>query len=365
VTALRVAFHTGQLLQPVPGGIGRYERAMLARLPELGIEPLAFAAGDRPPGVAPRVPWIDLGAPHGSMRYELWHRTRRPIVRIEADVMHAPSLAIPPAPPGTPLVVTVHDIAFLRVPNATTRRGLNFHRRGLELAHREAELVIVPSEFTRVELEREGFSTDRLAIARFGIDPPPERTNTDIDATIASAGVRRPYVLTVGTVEPRKDLPTLVRAVAQARKEHPDLHLVVVGPRGWGEVPELDRSFVRVLGGQPWRVVDALYRRAEAFCVASLYEGFGLPALEAMARGAPTITTTGSSMEEFVRDAGLLFEPGDEKACAAAIASVIDDGALRDRIVERSRTRSSELTWEGSAEAHVRAYERAAAHARS
>ena len=361
MTKLHVAFHTGQLLQPVPGGIGRYERAMLTRLPALGVAPIAFATGDRPAGVAPRVPWIDLGAPHGSVRYELWHRTRRPIVRIDADLMHAPSLAIPPPPPGTPLVVTVHDIAFLRVPNATTARGLSFHRRGLDLARREAALVIVPSEFTRVELEREGFPSDRIAIARFGIDPPGDRTDEEIDATIAAAGVRRPYVLTVGTVEPRKDLPTLVRAVARVRKEHPDLHLVVVGPRGWGEVPELDRSFVRVLGAQPWRVVDALYRRAEAFCVASLYEGFGLPALEAMARGAPTITTTGSSMEEFVRDAGLLFEPGDEEACSAAIASVLDNAALRTSIVERSGARAAELTWEDSAEAHVRAYERAVA----
>ncbi len=365
MSGIRVAFHTGQLLQPVPGGIGRYERAMLARLPALGVEPIAFAAGDRPPGVAPRVPWINLGAPHGSVRYELWHRTRRPVVRIDADLMHAPSLAIPPAPRGMPLVVTAHDIAFLRVPNATTSRGLHFHRRGLDLARRDASLVIVPSEFTRTELEREGFADDRIAIARFGIDPPTVRTDDDIDATVTNAGVRRPYVLTVGTVEPRKDLPTLVRAVARVRKDHPELHLVVVGPRGWGDVPELDRSFVRVLGGQPWTVVDALYRRAEAFCVASLYEGFGLPALEAMARGAPTITTTGSSMEEFVRDAGLLFEPGDEEACGEAIASVIDDAALRARIVDRSSTRAARLTWEGSAEAHVRAYERAVASARS
>jgi len=362
---LRVAFHAGQLLQPVPGGIGRYERAMLARLPAFGIRPIAFAAGSRPSGVAPRVPWIDLGAPYGSVRYELWHRTRRPIVRIDADVLHAPSLAIAPAPRGVPLVVTVHDIAFLRVPNATTRRGLQFHRKGLDIARREATLVIVPSEFTRLELEREGFEADRISVARFGIDAPVERDDDEIDATIAAAGVRRPYVLTVGTVEPRKDLPTLVRAVARVRKDHPGLNLVVVGPRGWGDVPELDRSFVRVLGGQPWRVVDALYRRAAAFCVASLYEGFGLPALEAMARGAPTITTTGSSMEEFVRDAGLLFQPGDEEACSDAITTVLEDPDERESIRARSRARSAELTWERSAEAHARAYEHAVARPRS
>src|SRR5262249_13017657 len=152
---------------------------------------------------------------------------------------------------------------------------------------------------------------DRIQVVRFGVDPPAVRDPDEVDAAVASAGVRAPYVLTVGTVEPRKDLPTLVSAVAKLRASHPTLTLVVVGPRGWGNVTDLDHSFVRVLGAQPWSVVDALYRRADVFCVASLYEGFGLPALEAMARGAPTVTTTGSSMEEFVRGAGLLFAPGD------------------------------------------------------
>jgi hypothetical protein len=143
-----VAFHAGQLLQPVPGGIGRYERAMLDRLPDADVELIAFAAGERPRRIAPRVPWIDLGAPHGSARYELWHRVRRPVLRIDTDLVHAPSSAIPPVR-GIPLVVTIHDVAFLRVPHTTTRRGISFHTRGLELARRHASLVLSPSAFTR------------------------------------------------------------------------------------------------------------------------------------------------------------------------------------------------------------------------
>lgn len=360
---MRVAFHTGQLLQRVPGGIGRYERAMLDRLPDFGVRPIAFAAGPRTPGVSPRVPWLDLGRPNGSIRYELWHRFRRPIVDIDCDLVHAPSLAIPPV--THPLVVTVHDIAFLRVPNSATRRGVQFHTRGLELARKEAALVITPSDFTRRELTREGFDPERIEVARFGIDPPLARDDDEIDADVDAAGVTEPFVLTVGTVEPRKQLPTLVRAVGEVRRQHPGLTLVVVGPRGWGEVPELDRSFVRVLGAQPWHVVDALYRRAAAFCVASLYEGFGLPALEAMARGAPTITTTGSAMEEFVRDAGLLFAPTDVAACTDALARVLGDDDLRNTLRALGEARAAELTWERSAEVHARAYERALAHAGS
>jgi glycosyltransferase involved in cell wall biosynthesis len=355
---VRVAFHAGQLLQPVPGGIGRYEHAMLEKLGPAGVDVVAFAAGSRPSDVAPAVPWIDLGWPRGSLRYEAWHRLRTPRVRIDADLVHAPSLAIPPVD-RKPLVVTIHDIAFVRLPSASTRRGVRFHRRGYELARRHADLVIVPSMFTARELEAEGFGAERVQLVRFGIDTPATRDDADIDTTIARAGVDGPFVLTVGTLEPRKDVPTLVHAMERVRTAHPDLTLVVVGPRGWGEVPGLDRPYVQVLGRQPWNVVDALYRRASAFVCASLYEGFGLPALEAMARGAPTISTTGSSMEEFVRDAGLLFEPRDVDACVERIECVLGDHVLAADLARRGRGRAAEMTWQKCADGHVRAYERA------
>jgi len=357
---VRVAIHAGQLLQPVPGGIGRYEIALLRHLPGVGVDPVAFAAGERPRGVAARVPWIDLGRPHGSARYELWHRLQRPKVRIEADVVHAPSLAVPPVA-GRPLVVTVHDIAFRRLPEVTTKRGVNFHNRGLALARRHAGIVIVPSEFTARELEREGFTRDRIAVVPFGVDPPTARDPDEIDHAVARADVRPPYILTVGTVEPRKDFATIVRAVEQLRRTRPDLTLVIAGPPGWGEVTGLDRPFVRVVGPQPWSVLDALYRRAGAFCLASLYEGFGLPAVEAMARGVPTIATTGSALEEVVQGAGALFAPGDSEACAVQIADVLDDADVRAERVRAGLVRSAELSWERSAAGHRDTYARALA----
>ncbi len=354
---MRVAFHAGQLLQPVPGGIGRYEHAMLRHLPDVDVDVVAFAAGARPSGIPARVPWIDLGGPQGSARYELWHRARRPLVRIDADIVHAPSAAIPPVK-DVPLVATVHDVAFVRVPHATTRRGISFHTRGLELARRHASVVITPSAFTRAELEREGFDPARVEVVQFGIDPPAARDAVDIDAAVAQAGVASPYVLTVGTIEPRKQLPTLVRIVDELRRTHPNVRLVVCGPRGWGRVEGLDAPFVQMLGRQPWRVVDALYRRAAAFCCASLYEGFGLPALEAMARGAPTVVTTGSSMEEFVSGAGLLFDPGDVDAAVAALDRVLRDEELRHELRHNGQARAAELSWDRTAEEHARVYAR-------
>jgi len=357
---VKVAVHAGQLLQPVPGGIGRYEIALLRHLPEFGVEPIAFAAGDRPRGVAPRVPWIDLGAPHGSMRYELWHRLQRPRLRIEADLVHAPSLAIPPVR-DRPLVVTVHDIAFRRMPEVTTKRGVSFHTRGLDLARRHASLFVVPSMFTCRELVSEGFERDRIAVIPFGVDPPVPRDPDEIDRAVARVGAQSPYVLTVGTLEPRKDVVTIVRAVERLRRFRPDLTLVVAGPRGWGEVNGLDRSFVRVIGAQPWSVIDALYRRAHVFCLASLYEGFGLPVVEAMARGVPTLATTGSALEEFVTGAGALFAPGDDEACAELIGRMLDDEALRVELARAGPVRAAELNWHRAAEGHSHAYTRALA----
>lgn len=357
---MRVAVHAGQLLQPVPGGIGRYEIELLRRLSEHGVDPIAFAAGDRPRSVDRRVPWIDLGPPHGSVRYELWHRLQRPRVRIEADVVHAPSLAIPPVG-RQPLVVTVHDIAFRRLPEVTTKRGERFHRRGLALVRRHARVVIVPSVFTGHELELEGFERDRISVVPFGVDPPTPRDPDEIDAAVARAGVTPPYVLTVGTVEPRKGMTTIAGAVERLRRARPDLTLVVAGPSGWGEVVGLDRPFVRVIGAQPWSTLDALYRRADAFCLASLYEGFGLPAVEALVRGVPTVVTTGSALEEVVQDAGALFAPGDVDACAEQIGRLLDDEGYRSELGRAGRVRAAELTWDNCAEGHRDAYARALA----
>jgi glycosyltransferase involved in cell wall biosynthesis len=354
--------HTGQLLQPVPGGIGIYQRALLKHLPATGVDLVAFAAGPRPAGVAPHVPWVDLGRPTGSARYELWHRFRRFGVEVDADLIHAPSLAVPP-PSRRPLVVTIHDVVFLRQPEVMTRRGVRFHRRGLDLARREAARVIVPSAFTRRELLSEGFAANRIDLAPFGVEAPTPRDEREVDEAVAQAGVTPPFVFTVGTVEPRKDMITIVHAVEKLRSTHPDLTLAIVGPRGWGAVGDLHRPFVRVLGAQPWSTVDALYRRASACVIASRYEGFGLPAVEAMVRGAPTIATTGSALEEVVSGAGMLFAPGDIEACSNAIGRVLDDNELRARLAHDARARASEFTWPSCAEAHAHAYARAAAGA--
>jgi len=360
---MRVALHVGQLFQPVPGGIGRYIDGLLGALPEVGIELTTFAAGGAPPGREPPLPdYVDLGRPHAPWRYELWHRFRWPPVPVPAEVLHAPSLAVPPAR-GTPLVVTVHDLAFLRHPEVFTRRGVEFHRRGLSIAHREAAAVIAISEFTRHELIGSGFEPERVHVAPMAIVVPPPEPDAVLDARIAAIGLEPPFVVSVGTIEPRKGLDTLTAAVANVRRTHGDVTLALAGPTGWLSVPGLDGQGVRRLGRVDEATLDALYRRAELCALPSRYEGFGLPALEAMARGCPVIASNTTALPEVVEDAGMLVPPGDVAAWTSALMDLLDDPAARDDLAARGRRRAGDFTWAASAQAHLDTYEAAGARA--
>ncbi len=353
---MRVALHVGQLFQPVPGGIGRYVDGLLATLPEFGIELTTFAAGAAPADQVPPLPdYVDLGRPHAPWRYELWHRLRWPPIPVEADVMHAPSLAVPPAG-SAPLVVTVHDLAFLRHPEVFTRRGVEFHRRGLAIAHRDAAAVIAISEFTRHELIGSGFEPERVHVAPMAIVVPAPEPDAILDARIAAVGIEPPYVVSVGTIEPRKGLDTLAAAVAEVRRTHRDLTLALAGPTGWLSVPGLDGKGVRRLGRVDEVTLDALYRRAELCALPSRYEGFGLPALEAMSRGCPVVASNTTALPEVVKDAGVLVPPGDVAAWTASLLDLLENGDTRADLATRGLRRAGDFTWAASARAHLDAY---------
>lgn len=355
---LRVGLHVGQLLQRIPGGIGRYTRILASRLGDEPVTVVPFAAGPRPDALVDLAGvdgYVDLGWPRGSLRYELWHRARRPHVAIGVDVVHAPSLAVPPTG-RTPLVVTVHDLAFLRLPHYFTIRGLRFHESGLRCARESAAAVIVPSEFVAGELVAEGFAANRVHVAHHGIDPPAAVPDDAIDATLERLGLARPFVLFVGTLEPRKGLGALIDGHRILRRTHAEATLALVGPRGWGKLPPLDRPGVSKLGAITDADLDALYRAASVLAYPSEYEGFGLPVLEAMARGCPVVTSSATSLPEVVGDAGRLVDPHDPEALAAALAEVLEDPALASRMASAGRVRAEAFTWDASIRAHVTAY---------
>lgn len=351
----RVALHVGQLLQAVPGGIGRYTQVLATELTAAGLPVTGFAAGPRPPGLPDAMPYVDLGRPGPRLRYESWLWLRRPGLDVEADVVHAPSLAVPP-PGDRPLVVTVHDIAFLRLPQYFTVHGLRFHERGLNVARKEATAIIVPSRFVAEELEREGFEPERVHVAHHGIDPPADRSDAEIDEAVRRWGITGPYVLFVGTLEPRKGVATLVGAFAHLRRARPDVSLVVVGGRGWGQVPRLDRPGILALGGVGDDDLDALYRRARCLAYPSHYEGFGLPVLEAMVRGCPVITSSVTSLPEVAGDAAVMVEPEDVDGLATALQMLVDDDAEAARLSEAGRARAATFTWASSVATHMSVY---------
>ncbi len=286
-------------------------------------------------------------------------------------VVHAPSLAVPPSTPGRPLVVTVHDLAFLHAPESFTRRGVAFHVRALALARRRAAMIVAPSHATRNDLVSHGFPGDRVVVAWHGApDPDPTRDPTPVEPSGPDAarairkrlGLPERYVLAVGTVEPRKALDVTAAAVGALRGSgvDPDLELVIAGPPGWGDVDGLEHPWVRRLGAVDDVVLGALYGGAVVLAQSSRWEGFGFPVIEAMAYDCPVVVADTSSLPELVAGgAGIVVPAGDVDALAEAIASIVTDGSTRVRLVDAGRQRRRAFTWSASAAVHRAAYEAA------
>jgi glycosyltransferase involved in cell wall biosynthesis len=362
---LRVAMTIEQCWHRVPGGTAVAALGMARALggaDDVALVGVAARHRTGPPREwAPPMPVRHLSLPRRAL-YESWHRLRRP--RVESatgpiDVVHATSIAMPPR--SAPIVLTIHDLAFVARPEHFTARGLRFFRRGLELALREADLVLCSSRATERDCRAAGFEARRLRLVPLGVEVR-EASAEDVQRVRARHGLARPYLLWTGTVEPRKNLSGLLRAL-----EHVDgdLELVLVGPRGWNEDLDAEikgvRRPVRVLGFVPRADLGPLYAGARVFCWPSLMEGFGFPVLEAMAQGAPVVTSWGTSTEELADGAGVLVDPRDPIDIATGINSVLADGALAARLADAGRRRAAEYTWERCARLVAEAYREVAA----
>lgn len=364
MSAVRVALTLEQCWHRVPGGsatsILRLAQALVAR-GDVEVVGVAARHPEPPePPFAPPVPVAQLPLPRLAL-YEAWHALRRP--RVEAatgpvDLVHATAVAVPGS--RAPLVVTVHDLAFRAEPGHATRHGLRFFRRGTELTRRHARLVLVPSEATARECVDAGIDRDRLRVVPWGVTP---QVVTDAQRADARARHRleRPYVLFVGTVEPRKNLPRVVEAVAAL--DRPDVELVLVGAEGWNEdlgaLRDRLPGRVRTLGFLPPADLAPLYDGAAAVAYPSLREGFGLPVLEAMAQGAPVVTSAGTATEEVAGDAAVLVDPTSVEAIAAGLDGLLADPAGAAARGRRARDRAATFTWARTAEQTVAAYREA------
>lgn len=372
---MRIAVDATALLDP-PTGVGVFVRELLAGLTGVsgGVEVSAFGVSRRadelgslvPPGVEVRTRPV----PARLLR-ALWRRGDRPdafALGARGDVVHGPNHVVPPAA-GAAEIVTVHDLTAVHHPELCTAVVREWPDL-LDRAVRRGVWIHTPTDFVADEVrERWPAAADRVVAIHHGLRRASPESPADAAAREAEgrrrAGSRR-YVLAVGTVEPRKDLPSLIRSFDAIAAERPDVQLVVAGPDGWGVEAFLSawraspfRRRIRRIGWVSSAERAALIRGASVLAHPSLYEGFGLVPLEALDLGTPVVATRIGAVEEVTGDAAVLVEPGDVEAFAGALAGVLDDPSTAEPHLARAEERLAASTWERAIEEMIALYRRA------
>jgi glycosyltransferase involved in cell wall biosynthesis len=352
------------------GGIARYSielaRALAAlELPE-GLTVLRSArpqvSGERLDGVRS----VRLFTPP----HFRWEQLTLPIelLRLRPDLLHSTDF-IPPGRRNFRSVITVHDLAFLRFPETLTAESRGYYGQ-IWQAVKSADRIIAVSEATRRDLLELVRADERkievVAEAASGAFKPIESA-AELAAVRRRLGVEREFVLFVGSFEPRKNLVTLLEAIAQLRRGL-DIQLVLVGKRGWLYEPIFARMaalglepHARVIDDLPQRLLPAAYSAAGALALPSLYEGFGLTVLEAMACGCPVVSSDRPALPETVGEAGLQVPADDHQALAEALGRVLTDVGLRTELRRRGLARAQEFSWERAARETASVYRRALA----
>ena len=340
---MRVLIVVEQLRRAVPGGIGTYTQGLLQGLrtvPEVDVTLYA----SRGPDLGLGLPTVSSRLP-GPLLTRAWDAGLLSAPR-GFDVVHATSMAAPAAAPAR-LGVTVHDLAWRALPDAFPPRGRRWHERALKRTLKRAQLVVVPSRDTARQLHDR-----RVHVIEEGCDHLPPPDDDGADRLLSRLGVVGPFLLTVSTLEPRKNLARLIEAYAAARPRLPEpWPLVVVGPSGWGERLAAQPGVV-LTGFVSEAVKSALLQRARCVAYVPLLEGWGLPATEAMAMGTPVVASAMPS----IGDAALVVDPADVQAIADGIVAAAADEDRRALLVERGAARARALTWAAAAAAHVEAW---------
>jgi len=358
---LRVALDATPLLGK-PTGVGVFCLGALQSLGErTDVAVRAFAVSwRRRAGMEARLP-ANVAAPQRPMParplHALWGRVDLPPIEWfigNVDVVHGTNFVVPPTRKAG-AVVSVHDLTPLHHPELCNQATLAYPEL-IRRALRRGAWVHTDSAFVAGEvIEAFGVDPARVRVVQPGVPPLP-----DIEPEVAGSlvepflppGVSR-YVLAIGTAEPRKDLPGLVRAFDHLAERHADLALVLAGPPGWGEdaltkAVERARCKERVVrtGWLEPLALAALLRRASVLAFPSLYEGFGFPPLEAMAAGVPVVATRAGSLPEVLGEGASMVDVGDGDGLAAALDRILDDPVLRERLVAAGVERAASFSWE-------------------
>jgi len=373
---LRVAVNVEQLMLASPGGVGRYTAKLVANLVAQGVDVRTVVARHKPEEI--KLAWADFGLssvpeptvlplPRTAL-YDSWHLLDWPPLSRdpEVQVLHAPSLAVPPKT-GKRLVVSVHDAAPWLFPEAFPLRGRWFHHAGMRTAAKRADMVLTGTRAAADELlAHTRLAAERLRVIPYGVDHPYEERDPEVVwATLQRHNLLdTQFILWVGSLEPRKGLGTLVAAAAILARRGTAPTLVLAGYAGWRNsnvISPDDRAVLgpalRELGRLPEDELNALYASAALFAFPSLHEGFGLPVLEAMVAGAPVVASDIPAIREVAGDAAVLVPPADIEAWAEALSRVLDSPSLRADLAGAGRRRAALFSWSKTAEATLGVYE--------
>ncbi len=355
------------------GGIGRHVRELVAALALEDAETdfRLFVSGatrntlPAPPGQ--NFTWKPTRfTPRWLAR--IWHRAGLPIpvetITGSVDLYHATDFVLPPTRSKTRTLLTVHDLSFVRVPETASPKQKAYLDKVVPRSVQRADHVLADSQATKDDLVAlYNTPPDKITVLLSGVDARFKRVDDGVEimTTRKKYGIgTRPYILTLGTVQPRKNYSRVIQALARLREQNYDLDLVIVGGRGWLEDPIYAtihdtgmQDFVHLAGFADDEDLPTLYSGAACFAFPSLYEGFGLPVLEAMACGTPVATSNISSLPEVAGNAALTVNPYDLDAITRSIQRLIDDATLRDELVQKGYERVKQFTWTAAAR-HLR-----------
>lgn len=304
-------------------------------------------------------------AEHPSARI-LWEQAGLPlsIAAHRLDVFHGP-MHVLPMMMRVPGVITIHDLAFLKFPDQLPASRRSFLVTATRLSARKARRIITVSQNTAADV-LDWLKLPEERVVAIPLAPSPRVQPVEgrsLDVFRMKWSIERPYIIAVGTLEPRKNLPTLLRAFAKI-KDQVEHDLVLVGPEGWltGELhrtlAELDLGDrVRLTGFVSDEELGGWYSGADLFCFPSFYEGFGLPSVEAMRCGTPVLASDTSSFPEVVDDAGVLISPHDVDAWAEAMRDLLHSPAQMAELRERGLARAETFSWSRTAEETYRVYQ--------
>jgi glycosyltransferase involved in cell wall biosynthesis len=348
------------------GGIGSYTRALIHGLAGAGVAPLLLKAGRLAPGEA------GVGLP-GSARVpglltlgQL--QIARHARRLGLDLVHDPTGTFPLALAGCKKVVTVCDVFPYVTPKTSTALEKLVFRAWLPIALRLADAVITISDCSKNDIAQYlPVPKEKIFVTPISNSPAYRPLPAEaVQPVLAKLSIPTPYILYVGSLEPRKNLVRLLQAYARLRQHQTQQHLVIVGARNfWKNAPVVEtvaaldlKDWVHFTGFVAEEDLPALYNGADVFVFPSLYEGFGLPPLEAMACGTPVVTSNSSSLPEVVGDAALTVDPYDVWAIAAAMETILANPALAADLRQRGLARASEFSWERMAQETIDVYKR-------